>query len=224
MQLRRIKPIIGKTTPAFAKSLYYNYVDPVEKKILLMFPFLYRTNFVNYESSVSGESKVRLLELLDKVLGVEGNIIECGSDLFGTTVIMANYLREKHIHKIIYGCDSFEGFDHAELENERQIGLTKASDMSFTTTSYGYVRRKIRKLGVEDIVIPVRGFFQETLPHIKSDFCFAFVDCDLELSITYSAETIWPDLASDGCIVFDDYTNERFRGGAACSRFICKKT
>jgi hypothetical protein len=125
---------------------------------------------------------------------------------------MANYSREKHVHKIIYGCDSFEGFDLAELKRERARGLTKAGYTSFTLTSYEYVQRKIRKLGVEDMVIPIKGFFQETLPAIKSKFCFAFIDCDLEASMTYCADIIFPNLASGGCIVFDDYNNEAYRG------------
>jgi len=125
---------------------------------------------------------------------------------------MANYLRSKHVHKIIYALDSFEGFDRFELNREREAGLVKTSDKAFTSTSYKYVERKINKLGVEDIVIPIKGFFQDTLPHIKSNFCFALIDCDLRESIIYCAETIWPSLMNNGRIVFDDYICEEFQG------------
>ena len=127
--------------------------------------------------------------------------------------LMANYLRAKDVGKIIYACDSFQGFDPTELEKERQAGLTKASHKTFTSTSYNYVKRKINKLGFEDIVIPIRGFFRDTLPEIESNFCFALIDCDLKESIIYCAETIWPHLMNNGVIVFDDYTSEEYRGG-----------
>lgn len=216
MKLRQLKPTIGRRLPAFTRPFYYGFIrkyeTPLEQRLLLMLPFLYRTRFVNYEASMSGQDTDDLLALLDKCLSLEGDIIECGSDLFGSTILMANYSREKNVHKIIYGCDSFEGFARAELRRERERGLTKAPYTSFTLTSYEYVQKKIRKLGVEDTVVPIKGFFQDSLPEIKSKFCFAFIDCDLGASITYCAEIIFPRLASGGFIVFDDYTNEAFGG------------
>jgi hypothetical protein len=186
----------------------------VLNNFLLTFPFLYRTKLVNYEANLQPNHGIdELLKLLGMVLRVEGNIIECGSSRCGTSIIMANYLRAKDVGKIIYACDSFQGFDPTELEKERQAGLTKASHKTFTSTSYNYVKRKINKLGFEDIVIPIRGFFRDTLPEIESNFCFALIDCDLKESIIYCAETIWPHLMNNGVIVFDDYTSEEYRGG-----------
>ena len=183
---------------------------------LLMFPFLYRTNLVNYETNLQENHGIdELLTLLGMVLRVKGNIIECGSSRCGTSMIMANYLRAKQVSKIIYACDSFRGFDTTELEKEREAGLTKASHKTFTSSSYNYVKRKIKKLGFEDMVIPTRGFFRDTLSEIESNFCFALIDCDLKESIIYCAETIWPKLMNNGCIAFDDYTSEEFRGARA---------
>ncbi len=182
-------------------------------RFLLIFPFLYRTKLVNYETNLQGNFGIDdLLSQLRFVLDVKGNIIECGSSRCGTTVIMANYLRPRGAHKIIYACDSFEGFSLSELNKERKLHLTKALDEAFTSTSYEYVKRKIKKLGVNDIVVPIKGFFQDTLAQINSDFCFALIDCDLKDSLVYCAEVIWPNLASNGRMVFDDYTNEYFKG------------
>jgi hypothetical protein len=185
----------------------------VLNNLLLTFPFLYRTKLVNYETNLQENHGItELLKLLETLLNVKGNIIECGSSRCGTSIIIASYLRAKQVHKIIYACDSFQGFDATELEKERQAGLTKAPHNSFTSSSYNYVKRKISKLGFKDTVIPIRGFFQDTLSEIESNFCFALIDCDLEESIIYCAETIWPKLMNNGCIVFDDYTSEEFRG------------
>jgi hypothetical protein len=155
------------------------------------------------------------------VLKVEGNIIECGSSRCGTSIIMANDLRAKRVHKIIYACDSFRGFDPTELERERKASLTTVSPNAFTSSSYDYVRRKIDRLGFTDMVVPVRGFFRNTLPGIESQFCLALVDCDLEESIIYCAETIWPRIMRNGCIAFDDYTSHEYKGArAGIERFV----
>jgi hypothetical protein len=186
---------------------------PVLNNVLLTFPSLYRTQLVYYETNLREDDGIaELLTQLNMVLNIEGNILECGSSRCGASIIMANYLKSKQTPKIIYACDSFEGFDRAELGKEREAGLSQASDRAFTSTSYEYVKKKIEKLGVEDLVIPIKGFFQDTLPSLRSDFCFALVDCDLKDSLVFCAETIWPKLMNHGRIVFDDYASEQYRG------------
>jgi O-methyltransferase len=185
----------------------------VLNRTLLTFPFLYRTEMVNFETNISAGGGIDdLLSQLDLVLEMDGNIIECGSSRCGTSIIMANYLRAKGKVKSVYACDSFEGFDKNELKRERAKGLTTAGEKSFTSTSYRYVSTKLERLGLYNTVIPIKGFFQDTLPHISSKFCIALVDCDLTDSIMYSAETIWPKLVRGGRILFDDYTDEDFKG------------
>jgi hypothetical protein len=75
MHLRTIKPIVGKKLPVFARPFYYafiyKYETPFEQRLLLLFPFLYRTKFVNYEASISGQSTDELLTLLDGCLTLE---------------------------------------------------------------------------------------------------------------------------------------------------------
>ena len=87
--------------------------------------------------------------------------------------------------------DSFEGFDLDELRRERASGLTTASDKAFTSTSYRYVQTKLAKLGINDIVLPVKGFFQTTLPHINSEFCCALVDCDFRETVSSTVQKLF---------------------------------
>ncbi len=62
------------------------------------------------------------------------------------------------------------------------------------------------------MIIPIKGYFEDTLPGISGPFCLALIDCDLRDSLVYSAETIWPKLSRGGCILFDDYLDPEFRG------------
>jgi predicted O-methyltransferase YrrM len=184
---------------------------PVVNRLLLTCPWLYGTTAINYESNLHKKALVELLSQLEMVKHVDGDVIECGSARGGTTIIMANFLRSNGIRKRIYACDSFEGFDLRELDRERKAGSTLVSDSAFTHTSYEYVQAKIKKLGVNDIVVPIKGFFTDTLPKLEPRWCFAFVDCDLKDSLVYCAETLWPSIVSNGRMLFDDYTCEYFR-------------
>jgi hypothetical protein len=192
--------------------------------VLLQFPFLYRTKLVFYETNLQSEGGIdELLAQMAIVLDVEGNIIECGSSRCGTSIIMAHYLRTKHVNKKILACDSFEGFDQDELKREQKAELTTATSNSFTSTSYQYVQKKIVALGFQDTVIPIKGYFQDTLPKIAGSFCLALIDCDLKDSLVYSAETIWPKLLSRGCLLFDDYLHPEFRGAKQGVDIFVKK-
>ncbi len=179
---------------------------------LLQFPGLYKTHLVYYESAFLVKEIDALLHQLTFALDCKGDIVECGSSRCGTSIIMANFLRSKGTKKTIYALDSFEGFDQVELEREKQAGLTTVPDNACSSTSYEYVRKKIKRLGVEDIVVPKQGFFQDTLSHFDTPLCFSLIDCNLKDSIEYCAEAIWPHLVSGGRIVFDDYESQKFLG------------
>lgn len=181
--------------------------------LLLHFPSLYRTKLVFYETNLrAGGGIDELLAQLAMVLDVEGEIIECGSSRCGASILMAQYLRSRRINKKILACDSYEGFDRAELEREQKDGLTTATSSAFTSTSYQYVQKKIAALGLQNTITPIKGYFQDSLPNIPGPFCLALIDCDLRDSLLYSAEAIWPKLSSGGRILFDDYIDVEFRG------------
>jgi len=191
--------------------------------LLLLFPFLYETRFINFESYSDDNGLKELLKGLEDTKKIPGNIIECGCARCGTSVILARYLKANNIKKKVYSLDSFEGFDPKELKKEKKDGFTKADSNAFSYNSYEYVIKKIRKLGVSDILFPIKGFFQQTLPKVNSDFCMGFIDCDLSESITYTAETVWSRLSNNGFLFFDDYGFENFQGvKPAVDEFIKK--
>lgn len=194
-------------------SLKHTIPPVLLNSLLLRFPSLYRTKLVFYETNLRAAGGIdELLAQLATVLDVEGEIIECGSSRCGASIIMANYLHARQANKKILACDSYEGFDPSELKREQDAGLTAATSSAFTSTSYSYVQKKIAALKLQDTVIPIKGYFQDSLPDIPGPFCLALIDCDLRDSLVYAAETIWPNLSSRGRILFDDYLDPEFRG------------
>ena len=181
-------------------------------RLLLMCPRLYRLDFVRYESYLDVISVRELYQLINRVASAPGIIIECGSARLGTAILLAKHLERQGQLRPIFALDSFAGFRRDELDRERALGLTEASDDAFTSTSFEYVFAKLRKLKLADTIIPVEGFFEDTLAGVVADrkVAFAFIDCDLGDSLRFCAETIWPRLVSGGIMVFDDYTARPF--------------
>lgn len=178
---------------------------------LLTVPALYGSGQVAFETGLH-DALDELLGQLDQALAVPGEIVECGSYTCGSSVIIARHLRQRGQARTVYAYDSFAGFALSELAHERASGLTEELDSSFTGTSYHYVRLKLRRLGLAGAVVPVRGYFEQTLPAATGPVCFALIDCDLRDSVRYCAEQIWPRLSPGGRMVFDDYRSHNFRG------------
>lgn len=199
----------------------------VRRRILLTWPRLYALNRVKYEQSLTADGEIdALLSKLKETLAVPGDVIECGCYLCGSTVRMARLLQQQGSTKRIYACDSFAGFDHSELSEEKRRGNTSdtASEVEFATNDFAYVQQKLKRLGVADEVVLVRGLFQDTLESLKGPFSFAFIDCDLYDSMLYAARLIWPRLSAGACCAFDDYANDEYRGaGNAVTTFLAEQ-
>lgn len=183
-------------------------------RALLSFPSLYATRVVNYETNLDRAKVEFLLDRLRAVSALPGDVVECGSSRGGSAALMAEELKAGGVRKTIFACDSYAGFDQAELRAEREAGLTAAPDDAFTSTSLDYVMDKFRALGLSDRITPVPGFFEQTLPTLKGNFCLAFIDCDLRASVEYCARELWPRLVPGGQMLVDDYNAEGW-GGAA---------
>jgi len=195
----------------------------LRRGILLRFPSLYATRRVQYEGSLVPDEVEALIARLEASLDLEGDVIECGSFLCGTTVSMARLLKMRQLPKRIYACDTFAGFDPEEIRREQEAGDATRRH-SFKETDLHYVRRKLERLGVADRVVLVQGLFQTTLDTLQGPFCFAFIDCDLHDSMLYAARTVWPRLSPGGCCVFDDYDNQEYRGATrAIDTFIAER-
>lgn len=182
-------------------------------RVLLAAPFLYRTQLVDYETNLRSLGGIDdLLSQFDLVANVPGEVIECGCSRCGTTVLLAEHLRRRGVHKKVFAYDSFEGFDRDEIRRERAAGKSIAPENAFTSTSFKYVQSKLIRLGVGDSVVPVQGYFQQTLPCVKAKFCLVFIDCDLRDSLTYCAQTLWTFLEPGGRMLFDDYISAVYFG------------
>ncbi len=187
---------------------------PLVNAVLFRFPRLYQTRLVGYESHIPQAGLQELLAQLDLVGDLRGDIVECGSAHCGTSIVMARHAVSRGMHKRVFACDSYEGFDQVELARERAEGLTASGVTAdaFTSTSYNYVVRKLAALGLERSVIPIRGFFKDTLPDLPGPFSLALIDCDLRDSLLFAAQTVWPRLVPRGRLLFDDYTNPAAKG------------
>jgi len=145
-----------------------------------------------------------LINHVESVLEMPGNLIQCGVAEGGTGLMMAMALREHGSGKKIFLCDSFQG-----LPPPREGMDDFFLKGQFRVEDEQNIYRLIRDYGLEDYVEVYHGWFADTLPTIAPDaeFCFAHVDVDLHDSAVECVDQVYPKLVDGGIMAFDEYNH-----------------
>lgn len=152
------------------------------------------------------------LEYLQKIKGLDGNIIEVGVHQGNSLAILGALTNSLNINKTIYGVDTFcgmpdiviDGLDNGHNEQgEVTPGKGGHFPGDFKDTSILHVARTAPWPNIK--LIP--GIFPNCADQIESDkFCFAHVDVDIYNSYRNSYQYLWPKMVSGGVIICgDDY-------------------
>lgn len=173
--------------------------------------------------------KSSMIELLENVLTLEGDIVECGVFRGDSLRMICKAACESKpgIEKRIWGLDTFEGFP------EYSVGLNDTSP--FRPLS----RLRIKFADAQDAItllsnfastfdidlVLKKGFFKDTLAEIADrKFCFIHIDCDTYNSHMECLSALYDNLVPGGVIVYDDYMSSAWPGARrAIDEFLAEK-
>lgn len=168
-----------------------------------------------------------ILKLLKSVAHLPGDVAECGVYQGSTLIPTGLFLYQNKISKTLFGCDSFEGFNEDVLA---EISLGGADDPQkklggFGDTSYSVLKKKLQRLGLNEQVQLVKGYFEKSLPELSDRrFSFVHLDCDLYDSYKTCLEFFYPRLEQGGIILFDEYNDAAWPGcNKAVDEFLAEK-
>lgn len=143
-----------------------------------------------------------------RCVSLPGDIIEAGVGHGGMSVFFALLAKQLGVDKEVIGVDSFEGLPDPDVrkdnvyfvEGEYGPGRDDIDLLeSFRVTAAGY--------GVGDMIVPVKGFFDEALPKLDPElrFCFAHIDGDIFESVYTALEGLYERVVEGGVLVIDDF-------------------
>jgi hypothetical protein len=167
-----------------------------------------------------------LLEMIDRTLDVEGDVVECGVFRGGTLVPMAVHLRQRAPRKRLLGFDSFAGFDDAILLD---IGMDAPPEPykrvgAWSHTSSSQVLAKLRRFRADKVSL-VPGYFRDSLPRFaQRSFSFVHLDIGIYQAYKECLEFFYPRMNPGGIILVNDYNDPPWPGcNKAVDEFLSDK-
>jgi O-methyltransferase len=139
---------------------------------------------------------------------IPGDLIETGVWRGGSCILMRGILKAYGVRdRQVYVCDSFEGLpppDAANYPADTGLDLSIHPELA---VSVEQVADNFRLYGLlDDQVTFVKGWFKDTLPHVKAErFALLRLDGDLYESTIQALNALYPRLSVGGFIIIDDY-------------------
>ncbi len=170
-------------------------------------------NKANEPQQVTKTETEIILELLEKSLNTEGDVVEFGCYRGDTSVLMKRLLEKNNSEKNLWLYDSFEGLPAKTREDQSVAGdQFKAGELLVTK------REVIEKFKRNGLRLPKikKGFFENLNPEedIPEKIAFAFLDGDLYTSIKTSLKLVENRMPKDGIIIVHDYNNPELPGSS----------
>ncbi|UKO99870.1 class I SAM-dependent methyltransferase [Nostoc sp. UHCC 0870] len=162
-----------------------------------------------------GEARLFSLYTLAKKVCLEdipGNFVECGSCKGGSAALLATVIkRYSRRPRLLYACDTFEG-----MPEPTEVDIYNGIPANFTGYGVGTLKAPITEniqsicqlLKVQDIVVPVKGLFADTLPQYKSEIgsiAFLHADGDWYESTMDIFNNLYDSVVANARIQVDDY-------------------
>ena len=178
---------------------YGNLIELIERDTL----FVESINQVRSHTMLVDTKLVNLYLLISNWLPLLGNgdIIEFGSFLGGSSIFMALIASKLGLPINVYGLDTFQGMP----VTSEDIDFHSKGD--FANTSLESAQILAEKLNLENITF-VAGLFEDTARNTLSNcnpILLAHIDCDIESAVVFSYNTVKNFMnKKGGYIVFDD--------------------
>jgi hypothetical protein len=148
---------------------------------------------------------------------LDGDLIELGVGLGGTSMFMASRCPDRHV----YALDTFTGLPSPDATHDNPYFVAELY-RGASAPLVEHVKARLKAENLQDRVTLLQGRFKDTLPQLAEDqkFCLAHLDSDLYASVFTSLEGIWDRMVDGGVVVFDDYFHPAQGPARACSDFF----
>jgi O-methyltransferase len=153
--------------------------------------------------------------LMEKVVGIEGDIVECGVGSGKSLSAIMTVARYFGRSSQIYACDSYEGLpEYSEFDGNYGGGK------GYLKETIGGVKKFLSQYASAEEIQKVRfvkGYFADSLPTLQvKKIAFLHADADLYQSYLDVLNNLYPKVVSGGVICFDEYLESEYKWPGGC--------
>ncbi|ETR65561.1 MAG: macrocin-O-methyltransferase [Candidatus Magnetoglobus multicellularis str. Araruama] len=143
---------------------------------------------------------------------IPGNFVECGVAAGGASGLLSAVIkRYSKRPRLLYAFDSFEGMPEPSI-HDTLINGKSADSTGWATGTCSATEQSLlevcKRLGTTDIVKPIKGYFEQTLPTMKKqigNIAFLHMDGDWYESTKAILQNLYHRIVDNGIIQVDDY-------------------
>lgn len=137
----------------------------------------------------------------DNVKNLEGDFVECGVHLGGTSLAVADYVKFKSLPKKFYLFDTFEGLANEYIsDSEKEKGFDKNRWGYFDC--YAQVEKTFNDYNVK----LVKGKVPDSLDGAGVDsVAYLHIDMNCAYPEVEALKYFWPKMVPGGIVILDDY-------------------
>ncbi len=171
-------------------------------------------NWPGYADTMIGMKRLDNLQYcVETVLAdkVDGDFIETGVWRGGACIFMRAILAAHGVtDRKIYVADSFEGLPKPEEEKYSADKGDRHHVYDFLAVSKDEVQSNFQRYGLlDDQVVFLKGWFKDTLPHLKAEkLAIIRLDGDMYSSTMDALNNLYSKLSVGGFCIIDDYALE----------------
>ena len=149
--------------------------------------------------------------ILDTKL-LDGCVVECGVWKGGMTCGAARFSVDNNLNRVFYAFDSYEGFpepnekDIVAYTGEKALELDNWGMKKDGNAPLDNLYKCMNELSIDkNIIIPVKGWFKDTVINFDKNICILRLDGDWYDSTMVCLENLYDKVVSGGVIILDDY-------------------
>ena len=158
------------------------------------------------------DQRIRFIEGYSKWIyeqNINGAVAECGV-FRGDS---AKYLNMFFSDRKLYLCDTYEGFDIYDLQDEKENNRGSFQESRFLDKFFfagTSVELVMSKMPNKKQIVIKKGYFPSTMINIDEQFAFVNLDMDLYIPMLEGLKYFWSKMSPGGCILLHDYFSKDF--------------
>ena len=158
------------------------------------------------------DQRIRFIEGYSKWIyeqNINGAVAECGV-FRGDS---AKYLNMFFSDRKLYLCDTYEGFDIDDLQDEKENNRGSFQESRFLDKFFfagTSVELVMSKMPNKKQIVIKKGYFPSTMLNVDEQFAFVNLDMDLYIPMLEGLKYFWSKMSPGGCILLHDYFSKDF--------------